>query len=177
MGLYVRKAGGFSRDVRELDVDTTGQVCSVCRQHKPWSEFIQVGKTARHGSWCRSCKKLNDQKTLKNNPSTPLIYDAKRRAKARGLPFDLDDYREQLDAKIRNGCELTGLPFRIGTSGDNRRYIDRPSFDRIKAEKGYTFANVRVVWWGMNAALGEWGEEGLETMMRAWIEKKDAGYA
>jgi len=85
-----------------------------------------------------------------------LVTAARYRAKQAGLPFDLDQFADQLQARIDAGrCEISGLPFRL----DGGRTWDSPSLDRIIPELGYTITNVRVVLFALNVMMNTWGEE------------------
>lgn len=97
-----------------------------------------------------------------------LVYLAKQRAAKKGIPFDLD--AKALQARIDKGfCELTGVPFRL----DEARSFDSPSLDRIRPSDGYVMGNVRVICYGMNCALGTWGEESLMVLLTAWQKNKE----
>lgn len=97
-----------------------------------------------------------------------MITGAKRRAKAKGLPFDLDGHVEDIRRRLAVGlCEMTGLPFRFG----GRRNWATPSLDRIDPARGYVHGNVRIILHGMNTALANWGEEVLLTMVSAWQQR------
>lgn len=50
-----------------------------------------------------------------------------------------------------------------------------PSLDRIKPELGYIKSNVRLICFGLNAALGNWGEEIFLLFARAMISKQVKG--
>jgi hypothetical protein len=66
-------------------------------------------------------------------------------------------------------CELTGLRFR------KSQYRPNPfasSIDRIDSTKGYEPGNVRVVLWGINAALNVWGHDVYAQIASAYLERK-----
>ena len=89
------------------------------------------------------------------NRAANMISDAKKRARLKNLPFDLDDFKAQLTARIEAGsCELTGLPFKV-TAG--ARDWNSPSLDRVNPELGYVIGNVRVVLFGVNVMMLTWG--------------------
>lgn len=93
-----------------------------------------------------------------------LVAYARRRAKERGLPFDLDDHVEEIQRRIDAGqCELSGLAFSL-VGG---RTWDSPSIHRREPAGGYVIENVQVICHGLNAALGEWGSDVLELMVTA----------
>jgi len=99
-----------------------------------------------------------------------LVYLAKQRASKKGVPFDLDQHAKALQSRIDAGfCELTGIPFRL----DESRSFDSPSLDRIVPELGYTYANVRIVCYAMNCALGTWGEAPLIALMDSWKQRRE----
>lgn len=78
-------------------------------------------------------------------PWHDLIANAKTRAKAKGLPFELDD--DWARARYTGRCELSGLAF--VTKGKRTPYS--MSIDRINPALGYTRANSRFILWGYNA--------------------------
>jgi len=83
-----------------------------------------------------------------------LTFDAKRRAKNKGIPFSLD--WKNIQDRIENGyCELTGIPFNL----DHPKSWDAPSIDQIIASNGYTPDNTRVVLYSVNVMIGTWGVE------------------
>lgn len=82
--------------------------------------------------------------------------------------FDLDGCEPQIDEMLAKGCALTGLPFNPTAEP---RY-DSPSLDRIKPELGYTLGNVRVIFYCLNAALGNWGEDAFLSVAKAFVERK-----
>lgn len=98
-----------------------------------------------------------------------LIRHAKRRAEQKGVPFDLDDYENEIQARINLGtCELTGFRFNL----DCGRTWDSPSLDRINPTEGYVFSNIRVVCHAVNSAMGDWGENTLIAMAMAIMDKR-----
>ena len=95
-----------------------------------------------------------------------LVDVARTRSKAKGYAFDLDGYREQIQARIDAGyCELSGIRFDL----KGNRTFDSPSIDRIDPKRGYVYDNIRVVCNLMNVALGNWGEEPLCVIMEAYL--------
>jgi len=105
------------------------------------------------------------------NRAGNMIADAKKRAKQKGLAFDLEDFREQLTTRINLGlCELTGMQLRL--SGGPRDW-DTPSLDRIVPELGYTISNVRVIAFGLNVMMLTWGLDRAMSIMDA-LKAKEA---
>jgi len=74
--------------------------------------------------------------TLREQLSNAL-YNAKRRAKNRSLPFNLD--LNYLDSIYTTHCPIFNIEFKWG-SADGR--YNSPSLDRIDNDKGYVKGNV-----------------------------------
>jgi len=86
-----------------------------------------------------------------------LVISARTNAKKKGLAFDLDT--AWVEAKIKGGCERTGLPFELVSGEANRSGWHRvgdmsPSLDKKDPLGGYTKYNVQVVVWMYNRAKG-----------------------
>ena len=156
------------------------KVCSRCRVRKPYYEFGYLGRVkSRLQSWCRSRGTQHKREDRRERPEhhrsieegsrySHLICHARTRAKRRGLSFDLFEHREKIRDRVRSGhCEMTGLPFNFSAG----QTFDSPSIDRINPDEGYTYSNIRIILYGMNAALGNWGEEKLAIMVQAWQTK------
>ena len=92
---------------------------------------------------------------------------ARTRAAEKNLPFDLDLHREKIrdrvDALV---CEMTGIKL----DPVAKKAWNSPSIDRVEPAKGYIYANIRIVAFGMNCALGTWGDAPLRGLMKAWFE-------
>jgi hypothetical protein len=81
------------------------------------------------------------------------------------LPWNLDDHRAEIKARFEKGvCEMTGIPFDFQAVG---QAWNSPSIDQIEPGAGYVLANVRVILFGLNAAMGTWGVERLREMVNA----------
>lgn len=99
-----------------------------------------------------------------------LISEARRRSLKKMLPFDLDQHVPELKARIVAAtCEMTGLPLNLSNRGID---WNSPSMDRIEPAKGYVLANIRIVCFAINQAMGRWGEAKLREIMTVWLERK-----
>lgn len=99
-----------------------------------------------------------------------LLREAGRRAKRRGLQFDLDQHEEAIIKRVNTArCEMTGLPLCLRNT---KIFWDSPSLHRVEPKKGYVITNVKVVCFLMNSALGSWGEPILKKVMAAWSSKE-----
>lgn len=145
------------------------RVCKGCGEEKPLVEaFRRHNKggfrwtcKACENAWVRTTKpwtsdaKKTYQRSVRNSRrGMALTFDARRRAKARGLPFDLDwrDIQSRID---RGVCEVTGIPFDL----TGHRAWNAPSLDQTKASEGYAKSNTRVVLYAVNMMAGTWGLE------------------
>jgi hypothetical protein len=69
-----------------------------------------------------------------------MLKNAKIRAKAKGLAFDI----ALADIKIPEMCPILGIPIVCGRQKNNSRKHS-PSLDRIRPEDGYVKGNVQVI--------------------------------
>lgn len=79
----------------------------------------------------------------RNNPLRRLLLEAKNRARANGLPFEIS----KADVSLPTMCPVLGIPIVIGGKARND---NAPSLDRIVNERGYIKGNVRVISWRAN---------------------------
>lgn len=176
----------------------TTKRCTKCLQHKPLSHFRRYWGRSSDGlrPTCVECQRryeaqyrVNNRELLRRRrqlrahkeQAYRLEYDArrrghllameaKRRCSRRNLPFNLDQHIPELEERMQlRICEMTGLPLNFYNKGTS---WDSPSLHRVVPEKGYTYDNVKVVCFGMNAALGSWGEEALLTIVSAWWTRR-----
>lgn len=103
-----------------------------------------------------------------------IVKMARDRAQKNGLEFDLDvPYLISLCENQDYCCLLTGLKFSFASPENGWRTSPfSPSIDRIDSKMGYKKDNVRLVLWGINLALGEWGEETYSIMALAYCKNQ-----
>lgn len=167
--------------------------CSGCGEAKTLRDFYRT--RARHASStgyharCKDCCRIYQEKYRTTSPerrsatfkkyregnrARVLVSAARYRAKQAGIPFNLDEWVPELQARIDNGkCELSGMPFRL----DGGRTWDSPSLDRVIPADGYVITNVRVVLFALNVMMNTWGEEPVLQIaenMRRTREERDA---
>lgn len=174
------------------------KTCTVCSIAKPESNFRKYSGRSRDGlrPLCKECQrayearwrsnnkeyraearrkrtaanKLYRQKYDRTNRGMLLASEAGRRARKRSLPYDLDQHIPEIEARVQRAvCEMTGLTLDL-TAG-RKRVWNSPSLDRIEPAKGYTYSNIRIVCFAINACLGDWGEEILQNVMSAWLQR------
>jgi hypothetical protein len=96
---------------------------------------------------------------------------AVRRAKERGLPCDIT--HEWARARWTGNCELTGLPFVVGSVGNGPRMFSA-SVDQITAGKGYTQGNCRFILWCVNAFKHTGTDADIFTVAEALLSRRAA---
>ena len=156
------------------------KLCKRCGEARHLSDFRAHNKGGLRGT-CKQCENTavreakpwaSDAKRayLKERRAThrgfSLTNDAKRRAKEKGLAFDLD-WRD-IQARIDRGvCEVTGIAFDLSTP----KAWNAPSLDQREAKGGYTPENTRVVLYALNTMANCWGED-LISLIADAIRKK-----
>lgn len=143
------------------------KICRKCKQDKEVEEFSK-DKSSSDGrcSMCKQCTntykksirtrarelqalkmqdstyreyiRTRDREWRRNNPILHLYRGAKKRAKEKGLEFNI----EHSDVVITTHCPILGVEFVQGVKGD---YQKSYSLDRIDSSKGYIKGNVRVI--------------------------------
>lgn len=95
----------------------------------------------------------------RNNPVAFLLKDAKRRAKAKGLPFDVTVD----DLPIPDVCPILGVKLisGVGIVGPHS-----PSIDRIEPALGYVRGNVAIISHRANTIKGSMSRETIERLFR-----------
>lgn len=138
------------------------KICTNCKEEKELEEFpdrkYKNGKISKQGN-CFECKRkksrevarkirANSTKRLlerkrdlerrKNNPRKEMWSRAKKRAKLKGIFFNL----KIEDIHINKICPILNIPIEPQSGGatDNS-----PSLDRIDSTKGYTKDNICVI--------------------------------
>ena len=163
-----------------------GRVCNQCGEWKPRTEFSWKGPDhKRLTSRCGACRRANHKENPRRNRERALAYhhanreliavkqrqrrvekvssrlllDAKKRAKARGLPFDL----MAEDVAVPAVCPVLGIPLVVnaGRCGPNS-----PTIDRIIPERGYVRGNVAVISHRANTIKSDASVEEIEAVLR-----------
>ena len=101
-----------------------------------------------------------EREKRKNNPEYYLWKAAKRRARTKGLDFDI----EVSDIIIPQLCPLLNIPI-IHQTGKGCRSPHSPSLDRIKNHLGYVKGNILVVSWRANFLKSDATIEELELLL------------
>ena len=139
-------------------------VCNPCRAKAAAEAYRSSDKTLI------SAKNKSYQEVRRiTQRASYLVTAAKQRAKAKGLPFNLDAHRAKLQSVMDQGvCQMTGIPFDML----GKQTWNSPSLDRIVPSKGYTISNVRVVLFSLNVMMHDWGVETVKTVVNALNNKE-----
>ena len=93
-----------------------------------------------------------------------MFWDAKKRAKAKGIPFTI----AAADISIPDTCPLLGIP--LARSPGFRTAVS-PSLDRIKPELGYVPGNVWVISYRANTLKNDASIDELKRLVAAMEAK------
>lgn len=113
------------------------------------------GLTPGHKGKCSSQENLENQRQYKqeynavyfrtsNGKAASLIGGARKRARERGLPFDLTQewVTVELEIAVKNGCPYLKIPIRLDAPQNDPHC---PSIDQFMPGAGYTQANCLIV--------------------------------
>lgn len=149
--------------------------CSACRDFLPVEQFWADKNSGayrtdpdgiRRSTRCKTCK---TKEYTRIDPRRKLWYNAKNRAKDRGLPFDL----KVEDIVIPDSCPVLGILLQ-STVGKGRVSMkdnwNAPTLDRINSAGGYTKGNVMVISARANFLKNDATLEEMQAILR-YMEK------
>lgn len=99
---------------------------------------------------------------LSKTPAYTMFYDARKRALALGLPFDI----EPDDLLVPEVCPVLGILLTLDGPRDTR-----PSLDRIIPERGYVKGNVAVISFRANRIKSDANADELRRVL-AYLERQ-----
>jgi len=152
--------GKATRWVCQCDCGGEAVVHSCALRHK---------RNPTESCGCLRVEKLRKMLTthgLSNTPQIRMWDSAKKRAKQKGLPFDLSVE----DIVIPKRCPYLDIP--ISAQG-GRQTANSPSLDRIDPDKGYVRGNVEVISYRANAIKHNAIFDEFERMYQAWKARRD----
>ena len=112
------------------------KTCTKCNKTKEEDAFEMRGTKRRNQ--CRTCMNKTKRAHYLKNPLDYKFREAQRRAKKRGLEFDITID----DIVIPDYCPLLGMKLEVNTQGAQ---YNSPSLDRIDSSRGYTKDNIWVI--------------------------------
>ena len=113
---------------------------------------------------CKDCHNASHKERMGGKPVEYRLWvGARSRARAKGLPFDL----EVDDIRVPLVCPVYGVPLEIaeGSTGDFS-----PTLDKIIPERGYVKGNVQVISWRANRLKSNGTLDDFKAIVR-WLEK------
>ena len=142
--------------------------------HKKHPEAASVTSKLWRERYPSKAKERSDRfnKKVQLSPEMGMFYSAKRRAKAKGLPFSI----EVSDIVIPDFCPAVGIP--IYKQGKHTT-SNSPSLDRITPALGYVKGNIVVVSYMANTMKSNATLEQMEMLVgfyRNLIEQKEEIY-
>lgn len=144
---YAKNSGSekfkiLSEEICKFNVsDAYVRWCNACESFRPLEEFYVRAGGKSFIERCKTCcaEKAQKDKNFGRYFFALSLSSAKKRAAAKGIPFDLDtDYLNQIFPRDRK-CPLLGVEMVPGVRGDN---FSAPSLDKIIPSKGYVKGNV-----------------------------------
>lgn len=145
---------------KKRDCPNGTKQCSRCKKILPIDNFFaHKNHSDKLSSYCKKC--ANKYKKVKYE----MIGGAKKRAKNKGLEFNLDrEFIKKLNEKQNGKCAYTGWPMswdrndKTGSLTSRGFPLLRASLDRIDSSKGYTKDNVQLVAYVVNMIKNEFDE-------------------
>lgn len=107
------------------------------------------------------------------NPARKLLHQCHASARYRKHECTLT---EELLSELLLGmtCSVTGLPLSLEWKGPSGSNPWAPSVDRLNNSLGYVPDNVRIVCWAFNNMRGDFPDEVVETLVRAYASRLNA---
>jgi len=123
--------------------------CARCKEFLPSCSFHVVKRTGKLTSYCRACNAKNSKEHYiknhdhikeyrKSKQDEATLSSIKKRAKQKGLEFDLD-----VEDIRGTTCPVFGIELQRGSKQGPSD--SAPSVDRIDNSKGYVKGNVQVL--------------------------------
>ena len=150
--------------------------CSMCKQWLPLNaNFFHKNKARKSGfhGECKDCFHACIKNRLRGEDKkiwfSNRAYDAKRRAKKKGIDFNL----KFDDLEYPDFCPKTKikLSYNLMTKDiDKRQRVEAASLDRIDSSKGYVAGNVRVVSWRYNMMKGPHSDADLYEICKIIVD-------
>jgi hypothetical protein len=170
--------------MRNYNKDNNTRKCSKCLDWKDLSEFSSRVRmpspttkdtdkkvpTLYYRNDCKTCslQSINVEKyhgnvarnlQHKKDPRKVMLVNARKRAKDKGLCFNIDKF----DIIVPEKCPLLGIPINVSSGKTGR---NSPSIDRIIPEKGYVKGNVMVISHKANTVKSDLSLDELELLIK-----------
>lgn len=149
--------------------------CKKCaaQSKKRWLENGGKEKSRQvRKQWYKNGGKEKMQSYVKANPvkviTSNLLKGARRRAKEKSLPFDIDlDYVRSIvgeNAELASHCPVFGFALDWSCQRNNGGKVlpNSPSIDRIDPERGYVKGNIKIISFRANQIKSDASHEELK---------------
>lgn len=158
-GFYIRMTPDQRRIIWEIAIKERSVETSIC----------SPAATRRKARIERRIEDSSRRVVIRQNAIKTLHNRCRIGAEARGIRFDLttEDLISMAEACAYR-CSVSGIPFSAERVGNSPRLPYGPSIDRIDSTGPYSKDNCRLVCYAVNLAMGEWGEEVVETISKAF---------
>jgi hypothetical protein len=140
----------------------------AARYYAEHRDAILANKRKRHAAHPEKTSAVNKRFRKNHRDDVDFVLcerlsSARKRALSKGLAFNITKKHLRALSDAQPFCAVTKQPFDLATQWATI------SLDRIDAAEGYVIGNVRLVWWIVNTAMGNWGEGPLHKMVDAFI--------
>ena len=113
----------------------------------------------------RTQRRETARKYRSGRPEIDMICRARRRAKIKGIPFELTVN----DITIPEMCPVLGIPLKVNV-GQRKPSANSPSLDRIRPELGYVVGNIAIISHRANTLKNESTLDELKLIL-SWVER------
>lgn len=138
--------------------------CAKCGKGEGYAEFTE-------GKICTKCNTATKRAWARSHPISAMLSSAKKRAKKRGIEFDL----VESDIEIPSICPVLDIPlFQPPYTGKPGPLPNSPTLDRIDNTKGYIKGNVVVISHRANSIKHDASCEDLEKVLN-WLKSISRG--
>lgn len=142
--------------------------CSKCGIVKSIDQYRRHKKGANgRYAQCRECEKKYAQANPITLQTMEMLRSARARAKAKNLPFNIDN--GYIRSIISSHCPIFGTPLEWSArrGGKPGALPNSPSLDRIDPSKGYVKGNVWIISYRANAIKNDASHEELKLVTEA----------
>ena len=147
------------------------KTCSKCGETKPLSEFSKRSEL-KSGirSACKTCAGSDKRKFKRDRPFYSCLYNARKRAEDRGVPFNLTE--EYLESIWTGVCPVFQTRLNLPSHGGHERTTAKPSLDRLVPDKGYVPGNVIWISFRANQMKSDGNSEELFRVAE-WLQQTE----
>lgn len=122
----------------------------------------------KHRARLIEAQRANAYRARLETPWKSLVSEAERRAKKRGLAFNLTDAWAK--EKWTGRCALTEIVFILTERGSGPKFFS-PSIDRVEPKLGYVQSNCRFILHAVNAMKGSKSDAEVLLVCEAIVRK------